>query len=155
MVVTQDDVLFRGKCDIPQMTKLFWASLHDSLSCHAIWKTHTFQTYSFSNRVNQTNNKSIYSYNHTDFLSSAIIRMVYMLTELFLKSEASREPCSLGATADVTLLQQYVPLSSHSAVYLEIIMVAQLGPCWCKIKSVIQLLARNKVHYRNKVNSDF
>lgn len=51
---------------------------------------HTFQTYSLNegNEVNQTNNGSIYGRGHTDFLSSAIISSVYLLTELFLKSKA-------------------------------------------------------------------
>lgn len=51
---------------------------------------------SLSNRANQTNNKSIHNSDHADFLPSAIISMVYLLTERFLKAEASRGLCSVG-----------------------------------------------------------
>lgn len=45
---------------------------------------------SLSNGANQTNSKSICNSNHADFLPSAIISMVYLLTQRFLKAGASR-----------------------------------------------------------------
>lgn len=59
-------------------------------------KHYSLLTASFSNGANQTNNKSIYNSNHTDFLLSAIVSMVYLLTKLFLRAEASTGLCSLG-----------------------------------------------------------
>lgn len=82
------------KLDIPLMTTLFWTSqLCISMPSG---KHYSLLPASLSNGANQTNNKSICNCNHTDFLPSAIISMVYLLTEPFLKAEASRGLCSLG-----------------------------------------------------------
>jgi len=68
-------------------------------------KHRSLRATSLPSGANQTNNKSIYNSNHIDFLPSAIISMVYLLTELFLKAEASRGLFS-GVAADVTVLEQ-------------------------------------------------
>lgn len=51
---------------------------------------HSVRAASLSNGANQTNNKSICNLEHADFLPSAIISMVYLLTERSLKAEAYR-----------------------------------------------------------------
>ena len=70
----------------------------DTLEHHIITLENSFDYYQphFQSKQIEQKNKSILNCNHSDFLQSVTISMVYLLTELFLKAEASTGPCSLG-----------------------------------------------------------
>lgn len=93
-VVTQDDALVRGSLQAWHSSDDNPLEHHIMSPCVVSGKHYSLLPASLPNSADQTNSKSIFSSNHTDFLPSAIISMVYLLTERFSKSR-SRVVCSL------------------------------------------------------------